>query len=133
MRASEPGAFVKATLRRALYYTVGASLLLLAAGEPAWAKGLALGGLASAANFLLMALLLPRVLRQEGRRGAEGMSFLSVVIRFGLMGLALYVAAVHPQSLSLGACAAGLFAVQATIISDRILGRWFPALSAGSR
>lgn len=62
-------AFIKGIIKKTLWFTLAAALLLLLLGQTAHAKGLALGGLASAANFLFMALWLPRVLgRKLGRK-----------------------------------------------------------------
>ena len=104
---------------------------MLALGQPAWAKGLVLGGLASAANFFLMALWLPRSVGV--RRGrAEGFSLLSILIRFSVMGAALAAALYFLPRAAAGACAAGLFMVQFTLIAERWLARRWPALFAGS-
>ena len=132
MANSDPVAFAKSVLKRSLFAVVGAALLLFALGEGPWAKGLALGGLASAANFYLMAMMLPRAL-SEGRARAQGMSLFSILIRFAVMGGALGLAIYRQDTVSVGWCAAGLFAVQLTIIGERILGRFFPAVFAGSR
>jgi uncharacterized membrane protein len=71
MRDSGPDVFVKALIKRTLFVVLGAALLLVALGYPAWAKGLAIGGVASAANLFLMALMLPRALgRKRGARKA---------------------------------------------------------------
>ena len=132
MANSDPVAFAKSVLKRSLFAVVGAALLLFALGQGPWAKGLALGGLASAANFYLMALMLPRAL-SEGRGRAQGMSLFSIVIRFALMGGALGLAIFRQESVSVGFCALGLFAVLLTIIAERVLCRFFPAVFAGSR
>jgi ATP synthase I chain len=116
-----PGRFVKQVITRALLFTVGFSLVLALAGQAAWARGLALGGLASAANFWLMAWLLPRALDPARRRG-QAFTLASVVLRFALMGGALAVALSLPQRAAPLAAAAGLFMVQITLLSDRLLG-----------
>jgi hypothetical protein len=67
-----------------------------------------------------MAWLLPRVV--EPGRGTPGWSLISLVLRLGLMALALALALVFPARVSVFACAAGLFLVQFTLLSDRLLG-----------
>jgi len=117
---SRPEAMAGALIKKALLITVGMALLFVALGNASWARGVILGGLASAANFYLMAMLLPRALGQSRRR-AEGFSLFSLVARFGLMALALGLALTHPNKFAVGACAGGLFAVQVTIFLDRLV------------
>lgn len=124
MDESSPRQLVIGVTRKALILTLAASLLLVALGQGAWAKGLALGGLVSAANFALMAWLLPRSLG-AGRRRAEGWSLVSLALRFLLMAGALGLSLSWPGELSAAACAAGLFMVQITLLLDRLTpARW---------
>lgn len=122
MRDSEPDVFVKALIKRTLFVVLGASLLLVVLGYPAWAKGLAIGGVASAANLFIMALMLPRVLGRK-RGAAEGMSFLSIVIRFAVMGGALALALSSQGKVSVAATAVALFSVQLVMIAERVFMR----------
>ena len=68
-------------------------------GHPLWARGLALGGLASVINFIIMARLLPRALSGNSRQ-AQVNSLVSVVARFGLMAAALAIALLLPEKVS---------------------------------
>lgn len=122
MRDSEPDTFVRSLIKRTLFLVLGAALLLLLAGQPAWAKGLAIGGVASAANLFLMALMLPRVLGRK-RGAAEGMSFLSITIRFAVMGGALALALSSQGKVSVAATAVALFSVQIVMIAERVFMR----------
>lgn len=122
MRDSEPDTFVRSLIKRTLFMVLGAALLLLVLGQPAWAKGLAIGGVASAANLFLMALMLPRVLGRK-RGAAEGMSFLSIVIRFAVMGAALALAITSQGKVSVAATAVALFSVQIVMIAERVFMR----------
>jgi hypothetical protein len=122
MRDSGPDVFVKALIKRTLFVVLGAALLLVALGYPAWAKGLAIGGVASAANLFLMALMLPRALGRK-RGAAEGMSFLSIAIRFSVMGGALALALTSQGKVSVAATAVALFSVQMFMIAERVLMR----------
>ncbi|MFH1057862.1 MAG: ATP synthase subunit I [Pseudomonadota bacterium] len=124
MAEDSPRQLVIAVSRKALLMTLAASLILVAVGRAPWAKGLALGGLVSVANFALMAWLLPRSLG-AGRRKAEGWSLASLALRFLLMAGALGLSLSWPKELSAAACAAGLFMVQITLLLDRlVLARW---------
>jgi hypothetical protein len=115
------GVFVRQVITRALLFALGGALVLTLAGQAAWARGLALGGLASAVNFLIMAWLLPRALDPARRRG-QAFTVGSVALRFALMAGALAVALSMPQRVAPLAAAAGLFMVQFTLLSDRLLG-----------
>jgi hypothetical protein len=122
MRDSEPDIFVRSLIKRTLVLVLGAALLLLFLGQPNWAKGLAIGGVASAANLFLMALMLPRVLGRK-RGAAEGMSFLSIMIRFAVMGGALALALSSQGKVSVAATAVALFSVQLVMIAERVFMR----------
>ena len=126
------GVFVRQVITRALLFAVGGALILTVAGQASWARGLALGGLASAANFLVMAWLLPRALDPAQRRG-QAFTVASVVVRFGLMAVALAVALSMPQRVAPLAAAAGLFTVQFTLLSDRFLGGRLVGTTSESR
>lgn len=115
------GGFLRPVLLRSLLFTLGGALLLVALGQGAWARGLALGGLASAANFLLMSWLLPRVL-DPARGRSQGLSLLSLALRFGLLAGALGLALSAPQRVAVAPTALGLFMVQITLLTDRLLG-----------
>jgi hypothetical protein len=128
---NEPVGTAKRLARRSLFLLLIAALLLVGLGWPAWAKGLVLGGLASAANLVVMAWLLPRAVgRSRGR--AQAASLGSIGLRFGLMGAALAIALMNPAEISWIAAAAGLFTVQITIFLDRWRGALRPAPPTGS-
>jgi hypothetical protein len=122
MRDSAPDIFVKSLIKRTLFVVLGTALLLMVLGYTAWAKGLAIGGVASAANLFLMALMLPRALGRK-RGAAEGMSFLSIVIRFAVMGGALALALTSNGKVSVAAAAVALFSVQLVMIAERVFMR----------
>ena len=126
------GVFVRQVITRALLFALGGALILTLAGQSGWARGLALGGLASAANFLVMAWLLPRALDPAQRRG-QAFTVASVVLRFGLMAVALALALSMPQRVAPLAAAAGLFTVQFTLMSDRLLGGRLVGTTSESR
>ena len=119
MGEANPQAIVPATLRKTLLLTLVLGLAALALGQGSWARGLAVGGLASAANFFLMAWLLPRAVGASRRR-AEGWSLASLALRLGLMAAALGLALHWPGQMAPGACAAGLFMVQITLLLERL-------------
>ena len=111
--------YVRRILKRGLFLTLIAAVILLLLGRDPWAKGLVLGGLASAANFYLMARLMPKLIGPRGK--AARMSLISWLIRFAVMGAALAIAHYFPRVFSFIACAAGLFAVQLSLVLDHAL------------
>jgi len=128
----QTGHFVKATIKGGLALVFLTALVLLVTGLTNYAKGAALGGLASALNFYLMAQLLPRTLGRS-RRGAEAMSLMSLVLRFALMGAALAICLKFPGQFAVAACIPALFAVQFVILADRFAGGRLLTLASGSR
>lgn len=120
--------YVRAVLGRALLVTLVAALAFYVAGGQLWARGLALGGLASAANFVALAWFTPRALL-----GGRGWGVGSLALRFGLMAAALAVALTHPDRFSPWATAAGLFVVQVTLLLEHVIGGRGAAHSLGSR
>ena len=126
------GVFLRQVITRALLFALGAALVLTLIGQASWARGVALGALASAANFLAMAWLMPRALDPAQRRG-QAFTVLSVVLRFGLMAAALAVALSMPQRVAPLAAAAGLFTVQFTLLSDRLFGGRLLGIASESR
>ncbi|BEQ17097.1 ATP synthase subunit I [Desulfoferula mesophila] len=133
IKSSGPtGVFLRQVITRALLFALGAALILTLIGQASWARGVALGALASAGNFLAMAWLLPRALDPAQRRG-QAFTVLSVALRFGLMAAALAVALSMPQRVAPLAAAAGLFTVQFTLLSDRLLGGRLLGITSESR
>lgn len=132
MSADNPDRYATAMIRGGLFLTLAAALILMALGHAALAKGAALGGLASAANFFLMARLMRRALTPSRKR-AEAFSVLSLIIRFGVMAAALALCLLYPRKLSVFACMAGLFSVQICVIAERLFGGRFNFFASGSR
>jgi hypothetical protein len=118
MTEPDIGRFINRVIKRGLFLTLAVAVLFLIMGRDTWAKGVVLGGLASAANFYLMAALLPRIFGPRGR--AERLSLFSWLIRFVVMGAALALAHYFPGMFSFLACAAGLFAVQAVLVLEQL-------------
>lgn len=114
----EVSRYVRLVLQRSLLLVLLVSVFCLVIGEWPWAKGLALGGVASAVNLFLMALFLPRLIGRR-RGAAEGMSLLSLLVRFSVMGLALAVSLLSGGEVSVFATAAGLLSVQVVILGSR--------------
>jgi len=117
----EPAEFVRGIIKRSLAVTVAAAVLLGLIGGWHWGRGLGLGGLASVVNFWLMAGFLPRTLNPS-RGKAEVLSLLSILVRFSVMAAAMGVALIFPQRFSIALTIVGLFMVQITLISGRVLG-----------
>lgn len=122
---------VKQVLKKSLLLAVGGCLLLVALSQTGMAKGLALGALAAAGNFILMAAMLPRAV-QTGRGKAEAFSLFSIILRFALMGGALYGAFALFGKPGIAGAAIGLFSVQAAILVDRVQGRLSSTVARGA-
>ncbi len=120
IKMTEPdlNTFAGRAIRRGLLLCVAVAVVFYALGQVSWAKGLALGGLGSGANFWLMALLLPKVVDPKDRASWMGMA--SWVVRYGVMALALGVCVAFPGQFSFLACAAGLFSVQGGLLLERL-------------
>ena len=124
MDTFSPVGLVAPIVKRTLLTTMAAAILLYLAVEPAWGRGLALGGVASVLNFAAMAWWLPRTLDSQRRR-SEVMSLVSLVGRFALMGGALAVALVFPRRFTFAAAVVGIFSVQINILGEQMLGGLF--------
>lgn len=112
--------FAKSIIRQALLLTMAAVISLWIMGNLVWARGLALGSLASAANFALMAWLLPKILNPSRGR-AQMLSLGGLSLRFAVMAAALGLALAKPDFMAPLATAVGLFSVQLTIGARRLL------------
>lgn len=131
MKEKPPQAFVKDVIRKTLLLAVALALVLVGLGHTAWAKGLALGSLASVLNFFLMASFLPRLLGVKRGR-AEALSLFSLFVRFTVMGAALAVCLYFSQTFSIYTCVPGLFAVQVCLVVIHFLPNWLVAKASGS-
>ena len=131
MKDKPQKAFVKDVIRKTLLLAVALSLILVGLGYTTWAKGFALGSLASVLNFFMMASFLPRLLGVKRGR-AEALSLFSIIIRFAVMGAALAVSISFPQTFSIYTCVPGLFAVQVCLVVNHFLPDWLVAKASGS-
>jgi hypothetical protein len=102
---------------RTFTVAVVAAVGCLVLGQPAVGRGLVLGTIMSIGNFWIMGLMLPLRLRPS-RRQSTLLSFLSILIRYGLMGAAVAVA-IRSERFDLAAVAVGLLAVPAAILLDQ--------------
>ncbi len=89
---------------------------LIVAGQKELAKGLILGSLFSVINFVLMGESLQMRLDRT-RRSGKVVSFLLILLRFSLMSIPVIVSIRYTQ-FHMVATVAGLFMVQAVILSD---------------
>ncbi len=113
--------FRASVIRQSLWLTLGAALVLMLVGEGRWARGVALGGLASVCNFWIMGGLLPRSVGPQGP--SRGWSLASLMGRFILMAAALALAMIFESRVAVGGCIAGLFAVQLTLMTRQVLSK----------
>ena len=102
---------------RALYVALAVGAVLILAGCPSLGKGLILGTLFSAVNFVLIGEMLPR------QMGSAGGRFVAVLARFTLMAIPL-VMAVHRPEFDLLGVVPGLLMVQGVILADHGTRHW---------
>jgi hypothetical protein len=101
---------------RALMLSIGAGLLFLALGQKGICRGLVLGGVFSAVNFVLMGQML-RYQLSDNRKASIQRSFLSLLMRYALLAIPL-VLAVGSDRFDFTATAAGIFMVQLVIMIE---------------
>ncbi|MFP4159872.1 MAG: ATP synthase subunit I [Desulfobacterales bacterium] len=101
----------------ALILAVCAALILIAADMKPAGKGLILGTIFSAANFIVMGETLPGRI-SGSRRRASIFSGMLLLIRYAMLAVPL-VFAVKLETLSLTATIIGLFMIQAMILAEQ--------------
>lgn len=84
-------------------------------------KGIILGSLFSAGNFIMMGETLPMRIGHSRRKGA-GISFLLIMSRYALMAIPLAVS-IKQAEFSMPATVLGLFTVQIVIMTDHIFNK----------
>jgi hypothetical protein len=104
---------------KALGLSVAGAAVSLGLGHYPVAVGLVLGAAVSVVNFWLMERMLHHRLGQTQAR-ATALSFFGLLARYPLLAVPLVVGALTP-AVSFGAAAVGLFAVQVTILLERII------------
>ncbi len=82
-------------------------------------KGFILGTLVSIVNFNLMSMALPRAVTAQGR-GVFFSNLGSIVLRYFLMGIALFVG-IKFDDYDFFSVAGGLFSVQLVIVADHMV------------
>ena len=107
---------------RALYVALAVGGGLIVAGCKPLGKGLILGALFSAINFVLIGEMLPWQVGHGGRR-AVGRHLVGVGLRFGLIAVPLVMALQQPQ-FDLWGVVPGLLMVQAMILADHGVRSW---------
>lgn len=98
-------------------------ILFILLGHKAQAKGLILGSIFSVLNFVLMGEILPLVVGPS-RKKTSFISFGSIVFRHGLLAVPLIIA-LKVEWLDFTTTVCGLFMVQAMIMGDRLLKRFY--------
>ncbi len=113
--------FVKNRCRWALLLTLAAAVILILSGSKPAARGVALGGLFSVLNFLIMSRTLAGRMARSGWSG-RSFGFIWILARLGLTALPL-ILAFKTDYLNVAATAAGLFAVQAALLLQPLISR----------
>lgn len=104
---------------KALGLSGAAAAVSLGLGYYQVALGLAAGAVVSVINFWLMEKMIHQKLGQSRAR-VTALSFFGLLARYPILAVPLVVGALTP-AVSFAAAAVGLFAVQVTIILDRII------------
>jgi hypothetical protein len=116
-------------IKKALFFALAAACICLALNYKAAAKGIALGSVFSVADFKLMALLLPRRLGRQSRRG----DYFALICRFVLLSIPLILAIKLP-SINFAATVVGILMMQAAIFFHFFLSkRSTPSVGPGQR
>ena len=101
-------------------------LFFMLVGEKAVGKGFALGTLFSVINFMAMGQFIPMKLGKSRTR-ASFIASVSILIRYALLAIPLLIS-YRTESLNFFGVAAGLFAVQLSILVDHVFSRHFSLL-----
>jgi len=102
----------------ALFIAILIAVILVFAGYRDMARGLVLGTLFSIVNFVLMGLSLQRRM-QKTRRASTVVSFLLILVRFGVLMVPL-LASIYYDRFHIVTTIAGLFMVQAVMLADAV-------------
>lgn len=102
----------------ALFIAILAAVILVFADQRDLARGLVLGTLFSIVNFVLMGLSLQRRM-QKTRRASTVVSFLLILLRFGVLMVPL-LASIYYDRFHVVTTIAGLFMVQAVMLADAV-------------
>lgn len=110
---------------------VAAGLVIYGLGYAAVAKGLVLGALFSVLNLVIMAHVLPYLVRAGiTKKKATSVAMLSFTVRLGVIAIPLLVA-MKSRNFQFWGVVVGLFTVQAAVFADHILARpWRGARSS---
>jgi hypothetical protein len=98
---------------------IAGAVVLMLVGEKAIGKGLVLGTLFSAVNFVVMAQLLHRTLAGSRTRSTAA-ALGSILFRFSLMAVPLVIS-LRTDAIHLAGVVIGLFMVQLTLLFDAYL------------
>ncbi len=117
---------------RAMFYAIGAALILIILGQKAIGKGVVLGALFSVLNFVIMGIFLGRQVADGGqnrvRVGAR--AFFSIFIRFAILAIPLIISA-KTEDINFFGAVAGIFMVQISILfNNLVIGRFFKTRKA---
>lgn len=104
---------------------IALALIFIIIDEKQIGKGLLLGTLFSVINFIIMGQLLPMKL-SKSRSKASAFSFLSIVIRFGIMAVPLIIS-VKIDAVDFVGVVTGLFMVQMTMFFDHLILNRLPS------
>ncbi len=104
---------------QALMAAVAGAFILILFGEKAVGKGLVLGTLFSAVNFVLMARFLHHTI-SSSRTRASAAAFGSIIFRFALLAVPLIIS-IRLDSIHIIGVVIGIFMVQLTIFFNHLV------------
>lgn len=107
---------------RAMAAAIAIGLVLILAGLRPVGKGLVLGTLFSAINFILMAEFAPHRIGRTSRKGFI-LSLTSIGLRYILLGIPLAIA-IKFDAFDLIGAIIGIFMIQLVILCDHLLRMW---------
>lgn len=105
---------------RAMFAAIFGGLFLILAGQVSIGKGLILGTIFSAINFVLMGETLPVRLLQNKKNKAVMFSLRSIAIRYLILALPLLLA-IKIEQFNLISVICGIFMVQLMIFGDQLI------------
>ena len=106
---------------KAMFYAIGAFVILFIIGQKAIGKGLVLGTLFSVINFVVMGLLMDQqIAGAHSKIRAGSRSFLSIFLRLTILAIPLVIS-FKTESINFYGAVAGIFMVQFSILFNNLI------------
>lgn len=106
---------------KAMFFSIGAAIMLIIMGEKDIGKGLVLGSMFSVVNFILIGQSIPlKLARSTTKSKARAVAFTSILLRYLILSIPLIIA-LKVESIHFAGAAIGLFIVQLTLLFDHLI------------